>query len=52
MIDQSKAWIIMLSCILTTILFIVFLIKSPKKAGVWLNLYGTALLSIAFYSIL
>lgn len=46
---MDKIWIIIGTCITATLLFIVLVCKSPKRAGTWLSLYGAALLSLSVY---
>lgn len=46
---MEKIWIVIGTCTITTLLFIVMVCLFPKKAGTWLSIYGTSLLTLSFY---
>lgn len=46
---MNKFWIIIGTCVLSTLLFVIALIISPNKAGTWLSIYGAVLMSLSYY---
>lgn len=46
---MDKTWIIVGTCIVSTLAFITLVICRPDRAGNWLSLYGTCLISLGVY---
>lgn len=46
---MNKIWIIIGTCIVSTLVFFGLVISKPDRAGKWLSLYETCLVSLGIY---